>query len=186
MKISLIVIYSICILNLTGCQDDSDYIIGNYDVIITVKLSSCPEKIFEFPDDVILPTSSIPGQIGISHWKLQRIGITGTGAEKIVIDIRDLNRPDHILSLSGNLNGEIVRVETQRNVLEEHCEIYRFVLLYGFLENNTFVGEIRTVLSNIRRSDHCPTFIPPFSPCEVYEEFVGTVSSKHQTLTTES
>jgi len=173
MKFSRISIYIVYILTLAGCQSDSDYIIGNYDVITTVKLSSCPEKIFEFSDAIVLPTSSIPGQTGTYHWKIKRTGITGSGADKIVVKISDLNHPDHIISLSGTFNDRLVRIEMQQNIIEEHCEIYRFILLYGLIESNEIVGEIRTVLSNIRNSDHCPTFIPPFSPCEIYEEFVG-------------
>jgi hypothetical protein len=172
---TLIPLYTICILILTGCQDDSDYIIGNYDVITTVKLSSCPEEIFEFPDKVFLPTNLLPGQTSIYYWKLRRIGITGSGADKITVDINAPNHPDYTLQLSGVLDDGLVRIEMQQNVIEEHCEVYRFVLLYGIIENNTLVGEIRTILSHIRGSDRCPMSIPPFSPCEVYEMFVGTI-----------
>ena len=172
---TFITLYIICILILTGCQDDSDYIIGNYDVITTVKLSSCPEEIFEFPDKVILPTSLLPGQTSIYHWRLRRFGITGNGADKIVVDIKDPNRPDYTLQLSGVLHDGLVRVEMQRNVIEDHCEVYRFILLYGIIENDTLVGEIRTILSHIQGSDRCPTSIPPFSPCEIYGVFVGTI-----------
>jgi hypothetical protein len=82
--------------------------------------------------------------------------------------------PDRVLSLSGILDDGFIRVETQQNIRETPCEVYRFVLLYGMIENNAIVGEIRTFLSSISSSDHCPTIIPPSSPCEVSEEFTGT------------
>ena len=174
MKIARVGVWIACLLILTGCQNDSDYLIGDYHVITTVKLSSCPEKIFALPDDVMLPTSLLPGQSGILHWKLQRVGITGTGANKITIEITNAIYPDRGLSLSGILDDGFIQVETQQNIRETPCEVYRFVLLYGMIENTTLVGEIRTFLSSSGSSDRCPIVIPPSSPCEVSEEFTGT------------
>jgi hypothetical protein len=178
MKIVCINLWVLVLLTLAGCQNDSDYTVGNYDVTTTIKLSSCPAKIFEFPDQVALPTNLFPGEISRSHWKIQRVGITGTGAQHILIETDNIEHPDDVLTLSGTLDDGFVRVAMQKNLIEDHCETYRFILLYGVIDHEQFTGEIWTFLATLKRSDQCPTVIPLASPCEVYEEFVGTMSNE--------
>jgi hypothetical protein len=163
----------LCFLTLTGCQSDSDYLIGKYDVITTVKLSSCPAEFFTFSDEMILPTGQLPGETGISRWRLQRVGITGTGKEKILLKVQPLESFSQSLELSGVFDHGLVRVETQAPLQAGSCELHRFVMVYGIVEQEDFIGEIRTVFSHPRQLNACAEMLPSVLSCEVHEEFVG-------------
>lgn len=164
------------ILTSTGCQSDSDYLIGEYDVITTVKLSSCPEEIFTFSDEMILPTGPLPGESSISRWKLQRVGVTGDGMDKMLLEVQPLESSSQTLELSGVFAHGLIRVETHSPLQSGSCELHRFVMIYGMIEQGDVSGEIRTVFSNLRPTKVCAELIPPFPSCEVYEEFVGRES----------
>ncbi len=163
----------ICTAAITGCQDDSDYTIGSYDVITTVKSSSCPENTSEFPDDLILPTGFFAGQIRTTRWILRRVGITGNGTHQIHLILRSDDASDKELVLSGSMENKFIRIEEQQNILAPPLELYRFILIYGLIDNDNFIGEIRTLLSDARNSTLASPFIPPSSPCEIHEEFTG-------------
>jgi hypothetical protein len=160
-------------LTSTGCQSDSDYLIGKYVVITTVKLSSCPEEIFTFSDGMILPTGLLPGQTGVSRWKLQRVGVTGDGMDKMLLEVQPLESSAQSLEFSGLFDHGLVRVETQSPLQAGSCELHRFVIIYGMIEQGDFSGEIRTVFSNLRPTGACADLIPSFPSCEVHEEFAG-------------
>lgn len=154
---------------LTSCQSDSDYLVGSYEVITTVKSSSCPANPSWFPENAVLPTGFLSEQTRHMHWTVSRIGITGTGTNKLNLVLSAVDTPDIVIVLSGSMENGIVRIENHDDISEEW---YRFILLYGLIDGDHFIGEIRTLLSNIRNSSSFPS-IAPNAPCEIHEEFVG-------------
>ncbi len=166
----------VCIAAIISCQSDSDYLVGSYDVITIVKSSSCPVKyISESLDNAALPSGFLAGQTRTMHWSLRRVGITGTGAHKVSIVLHPADLPDITLVLTGSMENEIIRIGHQQNISEE---IYRFILLYGLIDGDHFIGEIRTFLSNVRNSPPFFESLPPNAPCETHEEFAGRRSPR--------
>ena len=171
-------VFVIWLCSLTGCQSDSDYTLGTYGVVTTVNTSTCSENLSGYFQDLILPTGFSTGQTQEHQWVIRRVGITGSGTDKIDMVITSSESPAPALVLSGSLENGFVRAEVQRNIVENEQEFYRFILIYGLIDDENFTGEIRTLLSDTRDASSTASLIPPFSPCEIYEEFVGNQYSE--------
>ena len=158
----------------SGCPSASDYVVGDYDVQTRVKTSNCPQDISAYPENIILPTGFVPQQINTASWKLQRIGITGTGTQQVDLSIKASDSSEKVLNMSGTMDDNgFIRIELQLDIVETSYTLYRSILLRGGIEDDHFSGEIRTILSNATDIPTRPPFIPASSPCEVHEEFIG-------------
>jgi hypothetical protein len=173
MKIMLVGVCLAYLLLLPGCQNDSDYLVGSYDVLLTVTSSTCAAENFALPAETLLPTGGLPGQPRRLRWDFRRIAVTGAGADKIVLAIQPPTSPAQVLALSGTLDHGVLRVDGQQNIRVPPCETDRFILLTGMLDNQAIAGEIHIVLSNPADSERCPAVTLPRSPCEVVEAFSG-------------
>ena len=163
-----------CTLFFFGCQDDSDYLVGNYDVAITTELSSCGDDFFTFSSPYYLPANHVPGQQSHMTWRIYRVGITGTGAEKIRIDILSKAIDSEPLILTGTMLSSWLHVETSNPFSSDSCDVQRVITLSGQLERSRFSGTVRTTLAApVRQPAACERPIPIGSICDVTETFVA-------------
>lgn len=167
----LLTIVFFCTLFLCGCQDDSDYLIGKYTVTITTELSSCGAEIFAFSSPDHLPTSSVTGHQGHEIWRIARVGITGTGAEKIQLDILSEDAATALMTLMGTLEHSWLHSETVKPFTSEACAIQRVIALSGQFKDSQLTGSIRTTLASGRQSATCALPFPFM--CEVTETFIA-------------
>lgn len=159
-----------------GCQQDSDYILGVYDVITTVQTSTCPSYISSALTACAVPTSIVPGQTSIQQWKLQRTAITDTGAEKVYLTITSAVDQDACLVLAGSVDHNSLCIEAQQDLQTPHATFYRFILIYGYLDQEQIVGYIHTFLSGPQRTSFLPVVIPSEAPCQISETFSGILN----------
>jgi hypothetical protein len=160
----------VCTTVMISCQSDSDYLIGSYDVTTTVLSSDCPENMPLPLDNMILPSGFLSGQSLATRWNIHRVGITGTGTDKIHLILMSTGSGDTELMLSGSLEDGTVCIENQQNISRE---VYRFILLYGFIDGEHITGEIRTLLSHPSDSFSAISSMPPSILCEIHEAFSG-------------
>jgi len=144
-----------------------------YDVTITTELSSCGAEFFAFSDPFLLPTSYLPGHVSRMLWHIQRVGITASGDEKILLDMSLDKSFSSRLTVTGTLERLWLHVETSRSFTSGSCDVQRVVLISGLLEKTLFSGTINTVLSSGRVSETCQYPLPPNAVCEVAETFVA-------------
>ncbi len=164
-----------CTLFFFGCQDDSDYLVGKYDVAITTELSSCGDDFFTFSTPYYLPTNHVAGQQSHMTWRISRIGITGTGAEKIQINILSEETDSKPLTLTGTMLSPWLHVETSDPFSSDSCDIQRVITLSGQLEDSRFSGTIRTTLAApVRQAASCAQPVPIGCICEVTETFAAS------------
>ncbi|MBD3306250.1 hypothetical protein GF339_07660 [candidate division KSB3 bacterium] len=176
-RLFFIVVLGCCAWIFPGCQHDSDYRIGRYEVVSTVIASSCPEQASWYPVDPLLPTGFLPGYTRLMQWSLHRVGITGNGDFRVQLVIQPADRDDLTLVVSGTLEDGVVRIDTSHDLHEAGRAWYRVIVLRGILDDETFAGTIRTMLANIPGALPSSPSIPPDSPCEIHEEFAGRRSS---------
>ena len=53
---------------------------------------------------------------------------------------------------------------------------YRFILIYGYLDQDRIVGQIHTFLSGPQTASFLPIVIPSEAPCQISETFIGILS----------
>ncbi len=174
MRKGYMLITIVAVTILTGCHRNSDYVVGQYQVRTTVTTSTCPAELSSIVDDMLLPTGISVGQTAMSSWKIERIGITGTGAHHINLILYPSDSSKSVSHLSGTLEQGFVRIDLQQDIHKPSYHLYRAILLRGSIEEEAFIGEIRILLSNTDESPSLPPHIPASSPCEVREEFSGT------------
>ncbi|GAK56468.1 hypothetical protein U27_03430 [Candidatus Vecturithrix granuli] len=176
MKQIFLNIFLICALAAGGCQQDSDYTLGVYDVMTTVQASTCPLYVSSVIAACIVPTSMILGQTTAQQWKLQRIAITDTGTEKVHLTITSVTDQNARLVLSGNVDHSSLCIEEQQNIQPPQETFYRFILIYGYLDQDRIVGQIHTFLSGPQTPSFLPIVIPSEAPCQISETFTGILS----------
>lgn len=164
-----------CTVFLCGCQDDSDYVVGKYAVTITTELSSCDENFFVVPNPAHLPTSTVVGHQSQAVWRMTRMGITGTGAEKIHLDILSEETNDVALRLTGTREQAWLHSETLNPFTVEGCNLQRLIILSGQYGADNVTGVIRTTLVFDQPSGAC-AFPAPFQ-CDVTESFIAIQDS---------
>lgn len=156
-----------------GCQQDSDYTLGVYDVMTTVQTSTCPSYVSSVIAACTVPTSMVLGQTTPQQWKLQRTAITATGAEKIHLTITSVAHQDSRLVLSGTVEHNSLCVEEQQKIQTPQETFYRFILMYGYLDQDRIVGYIHTFLSGPQTPSFLPVVVPSEAPCQISETFTG-------------
>ena len=169
----LLTLLLFCILFLFGCQDDSDYLVGTYTVTVTTELSSCGAEIFDFSTPYYLPTHYLTGHQRDMIWRISRIGITETGAEKIHLDILSDANDAVLLTLNGTLDYPWLHIETSKPFTSDSCDIQRVIILSGQLGNAQLTGSIRTVLTSVRQSPACTRDLSRSLMCDVTETFIA-------------
>lgn len=169
-------IFVICILLAEGCQQDSDYILGVYDVMTTVQTSTCPTYVASAIAACTVPTSIVLGQTTAQQWKLQRTAITNTGAEKVHLTITAVADPGARLVLSGDVDNSSLSVEERHDIQTPQETFYRFILIYGYLDQDRIVGHIHTFFSGPHTSSFLPVAIPSEAPCQISETFTGILT----------
>lgn len=169
-------IFVISVLAAGGCQQDSDYTLGVYDVMTTVQTSTCPAYVSSAIAACTVPTSMILGQTTAHRWKIQRTAITDTGAEKIYLTITSVVDQNARLVLSGNVDHSSLCVEKQQDVQTPQETFYRFILIYGYLDQKRIFGHIHSFLSGPQTPSFLPVVIPSEAPCQISETFTGILS----------
>jgi hypothetical protein len=162
------------VLLLTACQSDSAYVIGTYRITILPQMSSCPPQIFEaFADPLLFPEVTPERQYS-AQWQLERVGISSSGADKVLVTLISALTPAQTLEVTGMVarNTQDLRIEQARPLQQGTCELTRFVLIYGVFDNRTLSGEIRQIFTNPTSAAACQT-LSPFMSCEVYATFAG-------------
>lgn len=153
---------------MSGCQNDSDFVVGRYEVVTTVRESNCPESLSPSLEAAILPTGLLAGETHTLFWTIRRVGITGNGDNQVSLELHAAGVPERVLLLSGEMSDDIMRVEQQQ---ELSPEIYRFILLHASFDGEQIRGDIRTLLSQSGDSSD----IPVHAPCETHEQFIGVM-----------
>lgn len=169
-------IFVICALVTGGCRQDSDYILGVYDVMATVQTSTCPSYVSSALAACTVPTSMVLGQTTVQQWKLQRTAITETGVDKVYVTITSAADQGSRLVLSGSVNHSSLCIEEQIDIQTPQETFYRFILIYGYLDQDRIVGQIHTFLSGPQTASFLPIVIPSEAPCQISETFIGILS----------
>lgn len=105
-------------------------------------------------------------------WHIQRVGITGSGAEKIQFELL-LDGNASSLIFTGSLEHPWVHVETSTLFTSDACNVQRLILLTGQFKETVLYGTVTTVLSSARQSDACVHQFPSMLTCKVEETFVA-------------
>jgi hypothetical protein len=173
MKHSHIVLCMFCSLFLFGCQDDSNYLVGKYHVTITTELSSCGAEFFTLSEPFLLPTSHVAEHRSAMEWRIQRVGITGSGSEKIQLELVPDRNASSSLILTGTLEYPWWHVEASRPFTSDFCDVQRVILIVGHFEETGLYGTNTTTLSSIEQSEACLHQFPPKYTCKFDETFVA-------------
>jgi hypothetical protein len=173
MKNDHILLCIFCSLFLFGCQDDSNYLVGKYHVTITTELSSCGAEFFTLSEPFLLPTSHLAGHRSSMEWRIQRVGITGSGSEKIQLELVSGRDASVSLILTGTLGYPWWHVETSRPFTSDFCDVQRVILIAGQFKETGLYGTITTILSSIEQPEACLHRFPPGYTCKFDETFVG-------------
>jgi hypothetical protein len=174
----LLVLFSVLSVLCVGCQDDSDYRVGTYHVTITKKLSSCPDEIFAFFEDPILSATALEQHPRPMVWQIDRIGITGSGADTIVITM-ELQEPfTEEWLFTGALERDVVHVENRTFSRDDSCGVAQTMNVYGILERSHISGEVHSIFSLPPGQAECAEYFQPFQLCEITQTFFGVVADE--------
>jgi len=175
MKRFLLLLCFVSFLRLVGCKNDSDFLMGTYNVTTRVKLSSCPEDFFVFFDDIGLPTGFVHGQESVSFWSFERVGVTATGGDRLHIKLFSLHARNYVFTLSGVLDDGILQLTSEQDFTLASCDLHRHVYGIGGMGDTGVFGDIHTIITYQDPLHPCPSLELPAFSCEVSEEFSGTL-----------
>lgn len=166
----------VCTLLFAGCQDDSDYVLGEYAVTLTTTSSTCDALVLRAIPTANLPASGVPGRQTAMRWRLSRVGIRGDGADKVLLDILSPQDGSSLLNLTGSLQHAWLHLETSQPVSAETCEMQRLVVLSGQVLADGLTGSIRTTLMSAHQPPTCVLYAISPHRCDVTETFVAVES----------
>lgn len=163
----------ILIFIVSGCQSDSDYLLGTYSVLTTVQTSTCEENYSSLLTASILPTGFVPDHTALRQWKMTRVAITDAGAEKIHLLMSATGVSHARLLLSGTLDQAFLRIMEHKDIQTQDTIVYRTILLSGHVEQDRIFGQIDTFLSGSPENIDLAYLPAPETPCQITERFVG-------------